>query len=57
MKPGLLLAPLLPSVALGWEEEPALAFILAWHPVVNAQRAVATAYQPPRAATRRRVPR
>lgn len=40
-------ALLLPPVAAAWEEEPALAFILAYHPVVTAQRAVATAYQPP----------
>jgi hypothetical protein len=37
----------LPAVAQAWEEEQALAFILAWHPVVTAQRAVATAYPPP----------
>ena len=47
MKRGLLLVLLLPSVALGWEEEQAIAFILAWHPVVAAQRAVAVAYRPP----------
>ena len=40
---GLLLA--LPARA--WEEEPAIAFILAWHPVVAAQRTVAASYQPP----------
>ena len=34
-------------MAGAWEEEPALAFILAYHPVVTAQREVATAYQPP----------
>jgi hypothetical protein len=38
---------LLPAVAQAWEEEPALAFILAYNPVVVAQRQVATAYQPP----------
>ena len=37
----------LPAVAQAWEEEPALAFILAYNPVVVAQRQVATAYQPP----------
>jgi len=47
VKPGLLLALLWPALAGAWEEEQALAFILAWHPVVTAQRAVATAYQPP----------
>jgi hypothetical protein len=40
---GLLLA--LPARA--WEEEQAIAFILAWHPVVAAQRTVAASYQPP----------
>jgi hypothetical protein len=47
VKRGLLLVLLLPSVALGWEEEAAIAFILAYHPVVTAQRAVAVAYRPP----------
>ncbi len=48
MKRALWLGVLwLPAVAGAWEEEPALAFILAYHPVVTAQRAVATAYQPP----------
>ena len=47
MKPGLWLALLWPALAGAWEEEQALAFILAYHPVVTAQRAVATAYQPP----------
>ena len=44
---GLLLA--LPARA--WEEEPAIAFILAWHPVVAAQRTVAASYQPPSLTT------
>jgi hypothetical protein len=44
MKRGLGLALLWPALAGAWEEEPALAFILAYHPVVTAQRAVATAY-------------
>ena len=45
---GLLLAGLLLSTgARAWEEEQAIAFILAWHPVVAAQRSVAAAYQPP----------
>ena len=47
MKYRLLLVVLLPSVAAAWEEEAAIAFILAWHPVVAAQRAVAVAYRPP----------
>ncbi|KAB2921579.1 MAG: hypothetical protein F9K25_20285, partial [Candidatus Contendobacter sp.] len=48
MKRGLLLgALLLPAVAAAWEEEPALAFILAYHPVVQAQRQATAAYQPP----------
>lgn len=48
MRRGLLVVLLSgPALAGAWEEEPALAFILAYHPVVTAQRAVATAYQPP----------
>lgn len=43
----LLAGLLLPTGAWAWEEEQAIAFILAYHPVVTAQRAVATAYQPP----------
>ncbi len=37
----------LPTVAAAWEEEPALAFILAYNPVVQAQRQATEAYQPP----------
>ena len=40
-------ALLLPTVAAAWEEEPALAFILAYNPVVAAQRQATAAYQPP----------
>ena len=47
MKPSLLLALLWPALAGAWEEEPALAFILAWHPVVTAQRGATATYQPP----------
>jgi len=47
VKPSLWLVLLWPALAGAWEEEPALAFILAYHPVVTAQRAVASAYQPP----------
>ena len=47
MKPGLLLALLWPALAGAWEEEQALAFILAWHPVVTAQRGATATYQPP----------
>ena len=47
MNRGLLLALLWPALAGAWEGEPALAFILAYHPVVAAQREVATAYRPP----------
>ena len=45
----LLLLPglLLPVWAGAWEEEPALAFILAWHPVITAQRGATAAYRPP----------
>ena len=38
MKPGLLVALLWPALAGAWEEEQALAFILAYHPVITAQR-------------------
>ena len=47
MNRGLGLVLLWPALAAAWEEEPALAFILAYNPVVVAQRQVATAYQPP----------
>ena len=33
-------------MAQAWEEEPALAFILAYHPVVQAQRQATASYQP-----------
>ena len=47
MKRGLLLALLWPALGGAWEEEPALAFILAYNPVVQAQRQATEAYQPP----------
>ena len=47
MRRGLLLALLWPALALAWEEEQALAFILAYHPVVQAQCQATAAYQPP----------
>ena len=47
MKPGLLLALLWPALAGAWEEEPALAFIVAYSPLLQAQRAVVASYQPP----------
>ena len=47
MRRGLWLALLWPALAAAWEEEPALAFILAYHPVVQAQRQATAAYQPP----------
>lgn len=48
MKRGLwLLFVSWPLSALAWEEEQAIAFILAYHPVVAAQRDVAAAYRPP----------
>ena len=47
MNRGLLLALLWPALALAWEEEQALAFILAYHPVVAAQRSATASYQPP----------
>ncbi|MDG4562249.1 MAG: hypothetical protein P9E88_13240 [Candidatus Competibacter sp.] len=48
MKRGLWLGVLwLPAVVQAWEEEPALGFILAYNPVVVAQRQATAAYQPP----------
>ncbi len=53
MKPGLLLALLgWPGLVGAWEEEPAIAFILAYNPVVVAQRHATAAYQPPGALRR-----
>ena len=48
MNRGLGLAfALLPTLAAAWEEEPAIAFILAYNPVVQAQRQATASYQPP----------
>ena len=47
MRCGLLVALLWPALGGAWEEEPALAFILAYHPVVQAQRQATASYQPP----------
>ena len=47
MKRGLSLALLWPALAGAWEEEPALAFIVAHSPLLQAQRAVVSAYRPP----------
>ena len=48
MKLGLWLALWAwPALAMAWEEEPAIAFILAYNPVVQAQRHATAAYQPP----------
>ena len=47
MRRGLLVALLWPALAAAWEEEQALAFILAYHPVVAAQRQATASYQPP----------
>ena len=48
MRRGLLVVLLSgPALAGAWEEEPALAFILAYHPVITAQRGATAAYQPP----------
>ena len=47
MNRGLLLALLWPALAGAWEEEPALAFIVAHSPLLQAQRAVVAAYRPP----------
>ena len=53
MKRGLLLVLLVllvllwPALAAAWEEEPALGFIVAHSPLLQAQRAVVASYQPP----------
>jgi hypothetical protein len=48
VKRGPLLALLLwPALAGAWEEDQALAFIVAHSPLLQAQRAVVSAYQPP----------
>ena len=48
MKPGLLLVLLgWTALAAAWEEEPALGFIVAHSPLLQAQRAVVASYQPP----------
>ena len=36
-----------PALAAAWEEEPALGFIVAHSPLLQAQRAVVASYQPP----------
>ena len=46
MNRGLWLVLLWPALAAAWDEEPALAFILAYHPVVQAQRQATASYQP-----------
>ena len=54
MNRGLWLALLgWPALAAAWEEEPALGFIVAHSPLLQAQRAVVASYQPP--STLRRV--
>ncbi|MCP5197394.1 MAG: hypothetical protein H6974_11515 [Gammaproteobacteria bacterium] len=47
MKRRLCLALLWPTLAGAWEEEPALGFIVAHSPLLQAQRAVVASYQPP----------
>ena len=47
MNRALCLALLWPALALAWEEEQALAFIVAHSPLLHAQRAVVASYQPP----------
>lgn len=37
-----------PTLAFAWDEEQALAFILAYHPIVAAQHQVTSAYRPPK---------
>lgn len=48
MKPGWWVLLCWPSLALAWDEEQALAYILAYHPVVTAQHQATAAYQPPK---------
>ncbi|MEI2769680.1 MAG: hypothetical protein V9G98_02720 [Candidatus Competibacter sp.] len=47
MKRGLSLALLWPALAVAWEEEPALSFIVAHSPLLQAQHAVVASYQQP----------
>ena len=47
MRRGLCLALLWPALAGAWEEEAALSFIVAHSPLLQAQRAVVSAYRPP----------
>lgn len=47
MNRALCLALLCPALALAWDEEPALSFIVAHSPLLHAQRAVVAAYRPP----------
>lgn len=47
MNRGLWLALLWPALAAAWEEERALAWIVAHSPLLQAQRAVTQAHQPP----------
>ena len=47
MRRGLGLALLWPALAGAWEEEQALAFIVAHSPLLQAQRAVVASYRPP----------
>ncbi len=46
MNRALCLALLCPALALAWDEEPALSFIVAHSPLLHAQRAVVAAYRP-----------
>ncbi|MER2511752.1 MAG: hypothetical protein ABTQ25_04915 [Nitrosomonas ureae] len=48
MKRGLCLALLCPALAVAWDEEQALSFIVAHSPLLQAQHAVVTAYRPPK---------
>ncbi|MBL8253563.1 MAG: hypothetical protein JNJ76_08185 [Candidatus Competibacter sp.] len=48
MKPGWWLLLCWPGLASAWDEEQALAFILAYHPVVTAQHHATAAYRPPK---------
>ena len=47
MNRALCFGLLCPALALAWEEEPALAFIVAHSPLLQAQHALVSSYRPP----------
>lgn len=52
MNRGLCLALLWPALASAWDEEQALAFIVAHSPLLQAQHALVASYQPPKFSRR-----